>query len=65
MGWVCFRSWRPDNYLLEFSGELLSDQDLQKIWDAYDLNGNGVMQRDELSFLMEDLCEVRRRFAPR
>lgn len=45
--------------MLEFSGEQLSDPDLYKIWDAYDVDGNGKMDRDELFFLMEDLCEVR------
>lgn len=44
---------------MQFTGEQLSDQDLYKIWDAYDVNGDGKMDRDELSFLMEDLCEVR------
>lgn len=44
---------------MQFTGEQLSDQDLYKIWDAYDVNGDGKMDREELSFLMEDLCEVR------
>lgn len=54
------RKWRPsENYLVQFTGEQLSDQELYKIWDAYDVNGDGKMDREELSFLMEDLCEVR------
>eukprot|EP00904_Undaria_pinnatifida_P007899 jgi/Undpi1/4239/HiC_scaffold_16.g07605.m1 len=54
------RKWRPsENYLVQFTGEQLSDQELYKIWDAYDVNGDGKMDREELSFLMEDLCEAK------
>lgn len=53
------RTWRPtENYLVQFTAEQLSDQELYKIWEAYDVNGDDKMDRDELSFLMEDLCEV-------
>ncbi|CAM9578224.1 unnamed protein product [Scytosiphon promiscuus] len=53
-------TWRPsENYLVQFSGEQLSDQDLYKIWEAYDVTGDGRMDRDELAFLMEDLCEAK------
>jgi len=55
-----FRTWRPsENYLVQFTGEQLSDSDLVRIWEAYDVNGDGRMDREELAFLMEDLCEVR------
>lgn len=55
------RTWRPsENYLVRFAGEQLSDPDLLKIWKAYDSTGDGNMDREELAFLMEDLCEVRR-----
>lgn len=43
---------------MRFTGEQLSDEELVKIWEAYDVNGDGRMDREELSFLMEDLCEV-------
>ncbi len=43
---------------MQFSGEQLSDPDLLRIWEAYDVNGDGRMDREELAFLMEDLCEV-------
>lgn len=60
VGVPCCRTWRPsENYLVQFTAEQLSDQELYKIWDAYDVNGDGKMDREELSFLMEDLCEVR------
>lgn len=53
------RTWRPtENYLVQFTGEQLSDPELYNIWDAYDINGDGKMDREELSFLMEDLCEA-------
>lgn len=44
---------------MQFTGEQLSDQDLLKIWKAYDTSGDGKMDREELAFLMEDLCEVK------
>eukprot|EP00752_Nemacystus_decipiens_P012674 g11227.t1 len=54
------RTWRPsENYLVRFTGEQLSDHDLFKIWNAYDTSGNGKMDREELAFLMEDLCEAK------
>lgn len=54
------RNWRPtENFIEQFSAEQLSDSELQRIWDAYDVNGDERMDRDELEFLMEDLCEVR------
>lgn len=54
-----FRTWRPsENYLLKIRGEQLSDSDLLRIWEAYDVTGDGRMDREELAFLMEDLCEV-------
>ena len=43
---------------MRFAGEQLSDLDLLKIWKAYDSTGDGKMDREELAFLMEDLCEV-------
>lgn len=53
------RTWRPrENYLVQFTGVQLGDPELLKIWEAYELGGNGQMDREELSFLMEDLCEV-------
>lgn len=53
------RTWRPtENCLVQFTGEQLSDPQLYKIWEAYDVNADERMDRDELSFLMEDLCEV-------
>ncbi|CAM9194857.1 unnamed protein product [Ectocarpus fasciculatus] len=54
------RTWRPsENYLVRFTGEQLSDEELVKIWEAYDVDGDGRMDREELSFLMEDLCEAK------
>lgn len=44
---------------MQFTGEQLSDPDLWKIWKAYDTTGDGKMDREELAFLMEDLCEVK------
>lgn len=53
------RTWRPsENYLVQFTGVQLGDPELLKIWEAYELGGDGRMDREELSFLMEDLCEV-------
>lgn len=43
---------------MQFTGEQLSDPELLRIWQAYDTSGDGKMNRDELAFLMEDLCEV-------
>lgn len=43
---------------MQFTGEMLSDPELYKIWEAYDVNNDGKMDREELAFLMEDLCEV-------
>lgn len=43
---------------MQFKGEQLSDPELERIWQAYDLDADGKMDREELFFLMEDLCEV-------
>lgn len=53
------RTWRAsENYLVQFTGVQLGDPELLKIWEAYELGGDGRMDREELFFLMEDLCEV-------
>ncbi|CAM9355328.1 unnamed protein product [Discosporangium mesarthrocarpum] len=55
------RAWRPSgpNFLVQYTIEGLTHQDLLDIWQNYDLNSDGKMDRDELYLLMEDLCEAK------
>ncbi|CAM9395579.1 unnamed protein product, partial [Choristocarpus tenellus] len=55
------RGWLPSgpNFLVQFAREGLTNEDLNKIWCNYDANSDGRMDREELCFLMEDLCEAK------
>ena len=42
--------------------EPLSDDEIRAVWEAYDVDGTGTLDRDEFHALMEDLQEIKAGF---
>ena len=47
------------DFLRKFEVEALSEHDLRKVWEVYDVNGDGALQKEELSFLLSDVGEIK------
>jgi len=44
---------------IEMEAEPLSDDEIRAVWDAYDVDNTGTLDRDEFHALMEDLQEIK------
>eukprot|EP01013_Petalomonas_cantuscygni_P016428 TRINITY_DN33428_c0_g1_i1.p1 TRINITY_DN33428_c0_g1~~TRINITY_DN33428_c0_g1_i1.p1 ORF type:complete len:449 (-),score=82.24 TRINITY_DN33428_c0_g1_i1:183-1529(-) len=52
---VFFQGTRDSAFLAQFRGRLVSVDDLRKIWNKYDIDGNGTLDATELGKLLRDL----------
>jgi Ca2+-binding EF-hand superfamily protein len=46
-------------FLLRFESQSLSGEDISAIWDQFDVDRNGLLDRQELRLMLESLSLVR------
>jgi hypothetical protein len=47
------------DFLAQFEVQVLTNSVTQLIWDRYDIDGNGVLDFEELRFMLEDITELK------
>lgn len=55
------KCWTPSGpqFLVQFEGEMLTEDNLDQLWRYYDLDHDDKMSRDELLNVMQDVCELK------